>query len=183
MALARLKGLVHRFGVASTLAFADWQNPTVAELNANITNDPDGLIFNLTCALNTDGTTFDLGDPETDDSLTFCQVAGTSPILAHNPEIVFEIERSTERWLVDNPASENTANLAFSLLAWPDVEYFAWMSVGKGPEDPFEIGDRIKLARVSTDIGIDQLGSGENVRLQQNFLQRGDVNWNYELTA
>lgn len=183
MPLARKKGLAHRFLLASPLAFADWQNPTVAELNANPTNNPSGLIFNISCALNTDGTTFDLGDPETDDSLTFCQVAGTSPILSHNPEIVFEVERSTEPWVVSNAATENTANLAFSLLAWRDVEYFAIMSFGAGPEEPFVLGDRIKMARVATDIGVDVMGSGENVRLQQDFANRGDVNWNYELTA
>lgn len=183
MALKRLQGLVHRIGIAHPLAFEDWQNPTIDELNSNPTNDPSGLVFNLSCALNTDGTTFDLGDPETDDSLTFCQVAGTSPILSHNPEIVFEAERSKNRWLVSDPATEDVANLAFSLLAWRDVEYFAWMSVGEAPEAPFAEGHRIKLARVATDIGVDVTGSGENIRLQQNFLARGDVNWNFRLTA
>lgn len=183
MALARKQGLVHRLGIAHPLAFADWQNPTVAELNANPTNNPNGLIFNLSCALNQDGTTFDLGDPETDDSLTFCQVAGTSPITSYSPEIVFQIERSTNPWVVSNPASFDTANLAFSLLAWRGVEYFAWMSVGRGPEDPFQIDDRIKMARVATDHLIDEMGSGENIRGTATFADRGDVNWNYRITA
>lgn len=183
MALTRLKGLVHRFYLASPLAFEDWTNPTTAELNANPTNDPDGLIFNVTCALNTDGTTFDLGDPTTDDSLTFCQVAGTSPILEHNPEIVFQAVRSTNPWIVSDTATEDIANLTFSLLAWPDVEYMAIMSVGEEPETPFTVGDRIKMARVATDIGVDVTGSGENTALDQNFLARGDVAWNIELTA
>lgn len=183
MALERLKGLVHRFYLASPLAFADWTNPTIAELNANPTNDPDGLIWNLTCAMNTDGTTFDLGDPTTDDSLTFCQIAGTSPILEHNPEVVFQTVRSTDPWVVTDTATENVANLAFSLLAWPDVEYFAIMSIGEEPETPFAAGHRVKLARVATDIGVDVTGSGENVALDQNFLARGDVNWNYALTV
>lgn len=183
MALARLQGLVHRIGLAHPLAFADWQNPTVAELNANPTNDPNGLIWNLSCALNQDGTQFDMGDPETDDSLTFCQVAGTAPITGFSPEIVFQIERSAEPWLVSDAATLDTANLAFSLLAWRGVEYFAWMSVGRGPEDPFEVGDRIKLARVATDHIIDEMGSGENVRGTQTFADRGDVLWNHTLTA
>ena len=51
---------VYRFYLAHRLAFANWQTPTIAELNANSTNAPSGLIWNLTCALNTDGTTFDL---------------------------------------------------------------------------------------------------------------------------
>lgn len=183
MALTRLQGLVHRFYLASPLAFADWENPTTAELNANPTNDPDGLIFNLTCALNTDGTTFDLGDPDTDDSLTFCQRAGETTDLSQNPEIVFEVERSKTPWLVNDPATEDVANLAFSLLAWRGVEYMAIMSVGKADDALFAVGDRVKMGRVATDHGIDVSGTGENIRLQQNFANRGDVNWNHTLTA
>lgn len=183
MALKRLQGLVHRLYLVSPLAFADWENPTVAELNANPTNDPNGLIFNLTCALNTDGTQFDLGDPEMDDSLTFCQRAGEETEISKTPEIVFEAERSRTPWLVSDPASLDTANLAFSLLAWRGVEYFALMSVGKGPDEPFAVDDRIKMAQVATDHGLDVTGSGENIRLQQNFASRGNVNWNYRLTA
>lgn len=44
MALKRLqKDEVYRFYLASKLAFEDWENPTTAELNANPTNDPNGL--------------------------------------------------------------------------------------------------------------------------------------------
>lgn len=184
MALKRLKGdRVWRFYLASPFAFADWENPTLAELNSNPDNDPDGLVFNLSCALNTDGTTFDLGDPETDDSLTFCQRAGTEEILGFNPEIVFQSEHSTERWIESDPATLNAANLALSLLRWRGVDYFAILSIGRDPEDEFQAGDRIKMARVSTDWGVDEHESGGNVNLVQNFLNRGDLNWNYPLAA
>lgn len=185
MALARLQGLVHRFWVAAPDHFEDWQNPTVAEMNANPTNDPAGSIFNLTCALNTDGTTFDLGDPETDDSLTFCQVAGAETVTGYNPEIVYEIERSRERWMVSDTASFNTANLAFSLLAWRGVEYWAIMSVGKGPEAPVAVGDRLKMVGAATDHIVDVTGSGENIRGQQTFAtgRLDGINWNYRVAA
>ena len=63
MALKRLqRDEVYRFYLASPLAFADWENPTTAELNANPTNDPNGLIFNLSCALDTDTSQFDLDE-------------------------------------------------------------------------------------------------------------------------
>ena len=45
MALERLQGLVHRFHLAAPNHFADWKNPTLLELNANPTNDPNGTIF------------------------------------------------------------------------------------------------------------------------------------------
>ena len=54
-------------------AFADWQNPTAAELNS-------ALVYNITCALNEDGTTFDLADSDTDDTITFCQAAGSNTV-------------------------------------------------------------------------------------------------------
>lgn len=188
MALARLeRDQVYRFYLASPLAFEDWTNPTTAELNANPTNDPNGLIFNLTCALNTDGTTFDLGEPELDDSLSFCQKAGDTERMAENAEIVFEVFRARNRWT--NAASTaavdgfNSANLAFSLLAWRGVEYFAILSIGKDEDAAFEVDDRIKMARVATDHGVDVMGSGENVRLSNDFANRSDINWNYRLTA
>lgn len=184
MATQRLQGLVHRFWLASPNHFADPTQPTIAEMNANPTNDPSGTIFNLTCALNTDDTTFDLGDPETDDSTTFCQVAGSTSRMAENPEVVYGIERSRERWVTTDPDTFNTANLAFSLVAWRGVQFIAIMSVGRGPEEPVEEGDRLKMVDVTTDHGIDLFGAGENVRLQQSFAYNGGlVNWNYRVEA
>lgn len=191
MALRRLtKDEVYRFVLASPLAFAG-DVPTAAELNSNPTNDPNGLVFTLTCALNTDGTTFDLGEAETDDSLSFCQKAGDTERMAENPEIVFEIFRSRQPWT--NAASTaaadgyNSANLAFSLLAWRDVEYMAILSVGKDVDAPFEEGDRIKMARVATDWGVDVMGSGENIRMSNDFANRGSDDavfaWNWPIAA
>jgi len=188
MALRRLKNdEVYRLYLASPLAFADWENPTTDELNANPTNDPNGLIFNLTCALSQDDSQFDLDDPELDDSLTFCQSAGTSEVLSRSATIVYTAERSKLRW---TPASStdaedgyNTANLAFSLLAWRGIDYFAIMSVGKASDAAFAVDDRIKMAEVSTDWGIDLTGTGESLRLQQTFAKRTKLNWNHKLTA
>lgn len=166
-----------RFGIAFPEHFADWQNPTVAELNDNLSNALDGTIFHLTCALNQDGTNFDLGDSDTDDSLTFCQVAGAVNPTTLNPDITFEIERSKD------PLADNTANVAFSLLAWKGVEFFAFLSVGSGADEPFVVGDRIKMARVAVDYPSDVFSIEENVRLVQALANRGDVNWNYSLEA
>lgn len=184
MALARLtEDRVYRFLLASPLAFEDWRNPTSAELNANPDNDPSGLIFNVTCALNTDGTTFSLGDPELDESLSFCQEAGDSEIMALTPEIVFEIFRATEETRLNDPTKWNSSHLAFTLLAWRGVEYFAILSIGENEDEPFAPGHRIKMAEIATDWGTDVVGSGENVRLANDFAARSRVNWNYEIAA
>lgn len=182
MAVERLQGLVHRFWWAAPNAFEDWQNPTIAEMNQNPENDPDGLIVNITCAVNTDGTTFDLGEGERDDSLTFCQVAGTGERMAENPEVTIELVRDRQRWLTTD-ANVSIANLAFSLLVHRGVSGFLIMSVGREPEAAVEEDDRLKIVGVTTDHGIDTFGVGENVRLQQTPALSGDVNWNFRVTA
>lgn len=183
MANERLFGPATRFLLASPLAFADWQNPTSAELNANPTNSPNGLIWDITCALAEDGTTFDLGESETDDSLSFCQVAGAVNPTNFNPEITYSLFRAKERWIVSDPASFNTAELARTLLTYRGVEYFAILSVGEEPGEAFAAGHRVKMAKISTDFGVDEIGAGDNAMLSIDTAGRGDVLWNYELAV
>lgn len=193
MANARLiEDDVYRFGLASPLAFADWTAPTVAEMNANPDNLPSALIWNLTCALNQDTTTFDLDDPDLDDSVSFCQRAGSGEVMTENATVVYNFFRSKGRWLdaanttvPSDPAADgyNVSELALSLMAWRGVEYFAWMSIGKKPDAPFEVGDDISLIRVATDYGVDEVGTGENARMTQSFGFRSDILWRYRLEA
>lgn len=183
MADARLYDPAVRIYLAAPNHFADWQNPTAAELNANPTNDENGTIFNITCAVDRADSTFDLGDAEVDDSLSFCQVQGTTNPTSYNPEIVLSIFRSTDPWVVSDSATLNTANLAFSLLAWRGVEYFAIMSVGSEPDDAFAIGDQLKMALVSTSDPQDSVGSGEMAKLSQSMLNRGSVAWNITVAS
>lgn len=186
MADIRLKNSpkpVVRFVLAHPLAFADWKNPTSAELNANLTNDPAGLVWNITCAVSQDDTTHDLGDSDTDDSLSFCQVAGDFNPVTYNPDILWSIFRDAKQWKVSDSTTESVANLAFSLLSHRGVEYFAIASVGEAYDEPFAPGQRVKMARVETDFIADVLGSGATVRGNQDFAARGDLNWNYELVA
>lgn len=189
MALERLSDdQVYRFYLAHRLAFADWTNPTTAELNANPTNAPDGLIWNLTCALNTDGTTFDLDDSERDESLTFCQTSGDSSALSYSATVVWEFEESKLIW--DDATSVlaadgfNTANLAKSLLMWRGLnDVFAIMSVGKAEDAVFAVGDRIKMVEVATDWAVPVLETGANLRWSQTFAKRSDIAWNVELAT
>jgi len=189
MSLDRLQDdEVYRFYLAHRSAFADWQAPTTAELNANSTNAPDGLIWNLTCALNTDGTTFDLDDSERDDSLTFCQTSGDSSALSYSATVVYEFEESKDRW--DDATSVlaadgfNTATLAKSLLMWRGIpDLFAIMSVGKANDAVFAVGDRIKMVEVATDWAVPVTDTGANIRWSQTFAKRSDINWNYELAS
>lgn len=174
MALERLYAPSTRFWLAGPNAFADWAAPTTAEFTAGITA---GVIVDVTCALNQDGTQFDLDDSDTDDSLSFCQVAGAEEPTFYNTTIVFEAFRSKDE------TDDNTATTAFEWMAWPDIEYFAICSVGEEPGVAVGVADRLKIARVKTDLPVDVYGEGENIRIQQAFLFQGDVSWNYKIAA
>lgn len=189
MALRRLtRDNVYRLHLASPLLFEDWENPTLEELNSNPTNSPSGLIWNLSCALSVNDSTFETTDPERDDSLTFCQnSAAAGDVISRGANIVYSFFLAKERWTnASTPTAVNGFNsstLAQSLLTWRGHEYFAILSVGKDPEEPFAEGDRIKMARVATDHAILEGGTGENRRLSQQFLDRGDLAWNIAVPA
>jgi len=151
-------------------AFADRTAPTAAELNG-------ALVYNITCALNEDGTTFTLGDSDTDDSVTFCDEGNVSTPTFYNPEVVFESFRDADT------SATGEFNEALNLMAFPDIEYIAIMRVGGKSTDAFATGDRIKMVAVKTDYGVDVLGNGENTRLSQSFFANDFVNWNYEVAA
>lgn len=161
-----------KMGLALPEAFANWQTPTTAELNAS-----NGLIFDLTCALSESGTKFDLGDSDSDNSLTFCSVAGETNYTFYNPDIAFEVNRATD------PLAVNQANTALGLLQFPDIEYFAFMRIGKASDAAWAVGDVISLCRVDTDYVTDNVGSGNNATATSNLLPNGDIAWNYTIAS
>lgn len=174
---------VYRFYLAHPLAFEDPAAITVAELNANPTNDPNGLIYNLTCSLNTDGTVFDLDEPDYDDSTSFCQEASSQEPMAKNANVVYDFFRATEEMSTVNPAMWNNAHLAHTLLRWRGQEYLAIMSIGESEDAPFAVGDEISVVQVATDHAVDNVGNGENVTSTQSFANRGVWMWEWPLAA
>lgn len=188
MALARLTAdEVYRFKLANENAFVNWQAPTAAELNANATNQPNGLIYNLTCAINTDGSTFDLDDPTLDESLTFCQTSGDSSTIARSATVVWSIAQAKERWTdatqFTSGVGFNTSTLAQSLLLWRGTTYYAIMSIGKAGSANFAVGDRVSLVQVTTDWATPDIATGGNINLVQTFAKQSNINWNYKIAA
>lgn len=188
MADNRLQGdLVYRWYLASPLAFADWTAPTAAELNANSSNDPSGLIWNITCALSQDDSQMDLDDPDLDESLTFCQKAGDSEVSSRSATVALGLNMAKERWTdgssTDSADGFNTSTLAQSLLTWRGVTYYVIMSIGKANDAAFAVGDRLKMAEVATDHIVPSIGTGENVILTQTPAKRTNLNWNYEVAS
>jgi hypothetical protein len=154
------------FALAEPEAFADRNAPTAAELNGP-------LVYNVTCALWEDETEFTLGDPDTDDGLTFCSKAGISTPTFDNPTVVFSALVDADR------TADGVFNGTVERIVHADREYIAILRIGKDSDVLFEDTDKIKMAAVSTDIGVPVLSNGENVRITQNFLNRGWVNWNH----
>lgn len=175
--------LVYRYYIAYPEAFEDLADIKVAELNANPTNDMSGLIWNVTCALSTDGTTFNLDEPDYDESTSFCQKAGSREPMAKNADVIFEYYRATSETSTLNPSQINSATVAQRLLTWRGQEFIAIMSIGKRDDAPFEVGDEISVVQVATDNAVDNFGSGENVTATQNFAQRGVWAWEWPLAA
>lgn len=174
MANERLYAPATRFWLAAPNAFADWRTPTTAEFTAGISA---GIIVDITCALNQDGTEFSKDDSDTDDSLSFCQVAGAENPTFHNATVVLEAFRSRDEM------DANTATTAFEWLAWPDIEYWAIQSIGETPGTTLGVNDRLNMALVKTDLPVDVYGSGENIRISNSTLFQGSLNWNYRVAS
>jgi hypothetical protein len=166
-------------------AFSDRTAPTAAELNGGSNgwwawgtgSASASLVHNITCALNEDGTEFTLGDSDTDDSLTFCESANVTTPTFYNPTVVYEAFRDADK------AGTGEFNEAYNMLAYPDASYIAILRVGKKSTDAFAVGDIVKMVAVKTDYGTDVAASGENIRINQAFLNNDFVNWNYQVVA
>lgn len=159
--------------VAYPEAFEDWRNPTAAELNGP-------LVYEITCAVQEDGSTFNLGDSDTDDSYTYCDESGMDRPTFYNPEVTLSILRDADR------NANGEFNTAFNLFRHPDIELAVIKRVGDQdnvPGTPVADGDRISLQMIRTDIMAESLGSEEAVAFEATGLQTGRVLWQYEVGA
>ena len=159
------------FLLAEPEAFADRNAPTAAELN-DVT-----LTYNVTCALWEDDTEFTLGDPDTDDGLTFCSKAGISDPTFDNPTVVFSALLDEDR------TATGVFNGTVNRIRFADREYIAILRLGKDSDVAFAATDRVKMVAVGTDVGVPTVSNGENVRIVQNFLNKSWVNWNYVVAS
>lgn len=169
MPLDRLYRQTVRFDIAYPEAFANPASPTVAELN-NAT-----FVKNITCALDEDGTEFTLNDPDTDDSLSFCDAAGSQTATFKNPNVVLVAYRDAER------NANGVFKLAFDHLAHPDVPYVIILRVGLPFDTPYGANQYIRMVGGRTDLPVSVEESGENARISNTFLPDGFVNWNYKI--
>lgn len=169
MSLDRIFRQTVRFDLAYPEAFENPAQPTVAELNNA------ALVKNITCALDEDGTEFTLNDPDTDDSLSFCDPAGTQTATFKNPSVVLSAYRDADR------TANGLYNQVLAHLAFPDVPYIVILRVGLPFDAPYAANQFIRMVGGRTDLPVSVEESGENARIQNTLLPDGFVNWNYKI--
>lgn len=160
-----------KISLAYPEAFANVATPTVAELN-NTT-----FVKDITCALDEDGTEFTLGDPDTDDSLSFCDAAGNQTATFKNPTVTLSAFRDADR------SATGVYDLALQHLAFPDAPLIAILRVGYDSDVAFAAGQRINLVGGKTDLPVSVEESGTNTRLSNTILPDGVVNWGYVVAS
>lgn len=171
MALERLFRNAVRIDLAYPEAFANPNAPTALELNNAV------LVKNITCALDEDQTEFTLSDPDTDDSLSFCDAAGTQSATFKNPSVSLTAFRDADR------SASGVYDLAFQHLAFADVPLIAILRVGLDETVPYAANQYIRMVGATTDLPVSLEESGENARIQNALLPDGFVNWNYKILA
>lgn len=159
------------FALAEPEAFADRNNPTIDELNNS------DLVYNVTCALWESDTEFTLGDPDTDDGLTFCTAAGFSAPTFDNPTVTFGALYDKDR------TATGVFNGTRQRIMFADREYIAIERVGKDSDVAWAAGDQARMVDVKTDVSTDEAGSGDNARIKNVMLANGWLNWNYTVAA
>lgn len=169
MALERLFRQSVRIDIAYPEAFANPAKPTAAELNDAT------LVKNITCALDEDTTEFTLNDPDTDESLSFCDAAGSQTATFKNPNVVLTAYRDADR------SASGVYDLAFQHLGFQDIPYIAILRVGLDEETAYANGQYIRMVGGVTDLPVSVEESGENTRIQNTLLADGFVNWNYKV--
>ena len=160
-----------RVDVAYEEGFVNKALPTAAELNNAI------YVKNITCALDEDGTDISLGDPDTDDSLSFCDAAGSTTATFKNPSVVLVAYRDEDR------SATGVYDLALQHLGFPDVPLIAILRVGARSDVAYAVGQKIKMVGIKTDLPVSVEESGENARISNTGLNDGFVNWNYLIAS
>ena len=166
------------WALALDSSFANWQAPTLTELNDR------RFVHFISCGLTEDGTNLTMGDSELDQTLTFCSKGNESTPTQFNVT-------SQLTWLKDanTGGSGSTVDLTSlfnkitAMLDYQDTPY--WVISRTGPNASqdvnFVAGHRIKMARFLTDYPVNTLENNTPVRGSNTLSFQGDVLWNYTL--
>lgn len=168
------------WAIALASSFANPAAPIVAELNER------RFVHLMSCAFTEDNTELTLGDSETDNTVTFCSIGNEVTPTFYNP-------KSTLTWLKDanTGGSGSTVDLtslynkASAMFGDSDIPY--WVISRTGPnasqDQPFAVGQVIKMASFTTDLPQDILENNKPIRGRQELIFSGQLNWNYLIAS
>lgn len=154
-----LRGNVEIFA-AYPEAFADPENPTVAELSNT------DLVKIISCAVE-DSYTLNPTDSDTDNSLSVCDVAQVD-----NPTFA-NYEASLDGFRDESITATGVFNLFRDLFKVSGIPYILGKRIGKAQGTPFAVGDRVSLYSVKTDNPTDIDASGAPIQLGARFKPQG----------
>ena len=159
-------------------AFADPAAPTAAELNDQFvySTNEDAMVFNVSCAT-LDDYTMNMSDPETDDTLTVCDVGNVSTPTYENYEVSLDFLRDS------SVTANGVFNLARDLTLTADRPFWAIKRIGKGRNTAFAVGDTISMFGVTTDLPVNGIEDNTMLTHGARFKNTGEININHEVTS
>lgn len=159
-------------------AFADPAAPTAAELNdlfVYSTNE-DGMVFDISCAI-LDDYTLNMTDPDTDDTISICDIGNVETPTFDN------YEASLDGFRDESVTDAGLYNLFFDLFKGVDRPFYLIKRIGPGQAEPFAVGQDISVYGVNTDYPVDVVDDNAQLQFGARFKNTGELNTNYEIAA
>ena len=161
-------------------AFADPTAPTAAELNDIFvyTSNEDAMVFDVSCAT-LDSYTMNMTDPETDTTMTVCDIGQVENPTFDNYEVSLDFLRDA------SVTGNGVFNLARDLTLSADRPFWAIKRIGKAQGAAFltDGSDVISMFGVNTDFPSNLVEDNTLLQHGARFKNTGDLNINYSVVS
>lgn len=159
-------------------AVENWAEPTVAELNKffRFGTAEENMIYDVSCAT-IDGYTLGMTDPNTDTTRTICDVSNVETPTDDTYEGSFTFLRD------ESLTDSGIFNMAYMLIAGPDLRYWVIERVGVPQGEPFAVGQTISMFEFTTDYPVDVITDNTPIQVTAGLKATGNLHINYTLEA
>lgn len=159
-------------------ALANPAAPTAAELNdlfAYSTNE-DGMVFDISCAI-LDGYTLNMTDPDTDDTISICDIGNVETPTFDN------YEASLDGFRDESVTANGVYNLFFDLFKGVDRPFYLIKRIGPAQSTAFAVGQTISVYGVNTDYPVDLVDDNAQLQFGARFKNTGELLTNHTIAA
>ena len=158
-------------------AFADPLKPTAEELNERFvyTSNEDGMVFDISCAIEDSSLTANFVDSDTDDERTICDEGAVQTPIAKNYE--FNMDGFRDK----NVDAAGIFNLLWRLTQTPGRPFYGVLRVGHDRSTPVSDGQDISIFGLTTDNQQDVVDTGANTKVGVRFQYTGQSKENYRV--